>query len=122
VASTIAPRSASAGGLADALDNPAGHTGGAATSAVLFAIHKHLQAKCVKPNEAFMACKKKDQDPAACLELGAKCTGCMIDVMKELSEKCPTSLNKYAECLDYRTNKFIKCREEQAEFEKQCPL
>lgn len=26
-------------------------------------------------------------------------------------------MNKYAECLDYRTNKFIKCREEQAEFE-----
>jgi hypothetical protein len=35
-----------------------------------------------------MACKKKDQDPAACLELGAKCTGCMIDVMKELSAGC----------------------------------
>ena len=31
-------------------------------------------------------------------------------------------LNKYAACMDYRSNKFEKCRAEQAAFEKECPL
>jgi NADH dehydrogenase (ubiquinone) 1 alpha subcomplex subunit 8 len=46
----------------------------------------------------------------------------MIDLLKELKAKCPDSLNKYAECMDYRSNKFDKCRAEQAAFEKECPL
>ena len=36
---------------------------------------------------------------------------------KELKGKCPDSLNKYAECMDYRSNNFAKCRTEQAAFE-----
>ena len=43
-------------------------------------------------------------------------------LLKELKAKCPDSMNKYAECMDYRSNKFDKCRAEQAEFEKECPL
>ena len=52
----------------------------AATSAVLFSVHKHLQAKCAAHSAAYLACKKKNQDPAACLEEGSKVTGCMLDL------------------------------------------
>ena len=95
---------------------------GAATSSVLFSVHKHLQQRCAQKSAAYLACKKNDQNPSSCLEEGAKVTGCMIDLLKELKAKCPDSLNKYAECMDYRSNKFDKCRAEQAAFEKECPL
>ena len=95
---------------------------GAATSSALFSVHKHLQQRCAQKSAAYLACKKNDQNPAACLEEGAKVTGCMIDLLKELKAKCPDSMNKYAECMDYRSNKFDKCRAEQAAFEKECPL
>jgi|TARA_B110000977_G_scaffold17078_1_gene20813 NADH dehydrogenase (ubiquinone) 1 alpha subcomplex subunit 8 len=95
---------------------------GVATSSVLFAVHKHLQLRCAQRSAAYLACKKNNQDPAACLEEGAKVTGCMIDLLKELKGKCPASLNQYAECLDYRSNKFAKCRVEQGKFEEECPL
>lgn len=88
-----------------------------ATSALLFSVHKHLQAKCAGKSAAYLACKKGNQNPAACLEEGAKVTGCMLDLLKELKGKCPDSLNKYAECMDYRSNTFTKCRTEQAAFE-----
>ena len=84
-------------------------------------MHKHLQKRCADRSAAYLACKKKDQNPAACLEEGAKVTGYMIDLLKELKE-VPDSLNKYAECMDYRSNKFDKCRAEQEAFEKECPL
>ena len=48
---------------------------GAATSAVLFSVHKHLQQRCAERSAAYLACKKNDQNPAACLEEGAKVTG-----------------------------------------------
>ena len=69
---------------------------GAATSSVLFSVHKHLQQRCAQKSAAYLACKKNDQNPAACLEEGAKVTGCMIDLLKELKAKCPDSMNKYA--------------------------
>ena len=49
-------------------------------------------------------------------------SGCMLDLLKELKGKCPDTLNKYAACMDYRSNQFTKCRAEQAAFEKECPI
>ena len=34
---------------------------GAATSAVLFSVHKHLQKRCADRSAAYLACKKKEQ-------------------------------------------------------------
>ena len=99
-----------------------GSEDGAATSSVLFSVHKHLQQRCAQKSAAYLACKKNDQNPAACLEEGAKVTGCMLDLLKELKGKCPDTLNKYAACMDYRSNQFTKCRAEQAAFEKECPI
>ena len=96
--------------------------GRADTSSMLFSVHKHLQARCADRSAAYLACKKNDQNPAACLEEGAKVTGCMLDLLKELKGKCPDTLNKYAQCMDYRSNQFTKCRAEQAAFEKECPI
>mmetsp|Transcript_23306 Transcript_23306/g.57187 ORF Transcript_23306/g.57187 Transcript_23306/m.57187 type:complete len:108 (+) Transcript_23306:333-656(+) len=94
----------------------------AATSAVLFSVHKHLQARCATRSAAFLSCKKNNANPAACIQEGTAVTGCMLDLLKELKGKCPVTLNKYAECMDYRSNQFPKCRVEQAAFEKECPL
>ena len=99
-----------------------GSDDGVATSAVLFAVHKHLQQRCAQRSAAYLACKKNNQNPASCLEEGAKVTGCMIDLLKELKGKCPESLNTYAACMDYRSNKFDKCRAERAKVEEECPL
>ena len=56
--------------------------GRADTSSMLFSVHKHLQARCADRSAAYLACKKNDQNPAACLEEGAKVTGCMLDLLK----------------------------------------
>ena len=61
--------------------------GRADTSSMLFSVHKHLQARCADRSAAYLACKKNDQNPAACLEEGAKVTGCMLDLLKELKGK-----------------------------------
>ena len=94
----------------------------APTSSVLFASHKHLQTRCSSQTAAYLACKKGNQDPEMCLKEGAKVTGCMLDVLKDLRGKCPETMNKYAACMDYRSNQFEKCRKEQAAFEEECPI
>ncbi|EEH58307.1 uncharacterized protein MICPUCDRAFT_32079 [Micromonas pusilla CCMP1545] len=93
-----------------------------ATSSVLFSVHKHLQSKCASRSAAYLACKKNDKNPEACLREGNAVTACMADLLGDLKSKCPKELNAYAECMDYRSNTFDKCRREQAAFEEKCPL
>ena len=50
------------------------------TSAVLMSISKHIAIRCKKPNAAFIACKKEDRNPEACLSQGNAVTSCTIDV------------------------------------------
>jgi NADH dehydrogenase (ubiquinone) 1 alpha subcomplex subunit 8 len=94
----------------------------APTSSVLFASHKHLQKRCAQQTAQYLSCKRGNQDPEECLKEGAKVTGCMLDVLKDLRAKCPETMNEYAACLDYRSNQFEKCRKEQQKFENECPL
>jgi len=46
-------------------------------SAVLMAASKHVAVSCASVNEAFIACKKRDKDPAACLAAGDAVTSCV---------------------------------------------
>lgn len=46
-------------------------------SAVLMAASKHVAVTCAAVNEAFIACKKRDKDPAACLAAGDAVTACV---------------------------------------------
>jgi hypothetical protein len=44
---------------------------------VLMAASKHVAVSCASVNEAFIACKKRDKDPAACLAAGDAVTSCV---------------------------------------------
>ena len=98
------------------------YTSSAPASAVLFASHKHLQKRCATETAAYIECKRKNQDPEACVEKGVKVTGCMLECLKDLRKRCPETMNEYAACMDYRSNQFDKCRKEQAAFEEECPI
>ncbi|KAK9822386.1 hypothetical protein WJX81_007040 [Elliptochloris bilobata] len=97
-------------------------TGPPPTSAVLMSISKHIAVRCKKPNAAFIACKKVDRNPEACLSQGNAVTSCTIDVLKEANSKAPEEFKKYTDCMDYYSNKFKKCRKEQAAFEEAFPI
>ncbi|KAL4539788.1 hypothetical protein Ndes2437B_g01860 [Nannochloris sp. 'desiccata'] len=94
----------------------------APTSAVLMAISKHIATRCSKVNRAYINCKENDANPEKCLKEGDAVTGCVIELLKELNTKAPSQLKAYCECMDYYSNRFIKCRKEQAEFEEACPV
>ena len=49
-----------------------------ATSATLYAVHKHVAARCGDVSAAFMACKAADQNPEVCLKQGAAVTSCVV--------------------------------------------
>jgi hypothetical protein len=49
-----------------------------ATSATLYAVHKHVGSRCGSVSAAFMACKAADQNPEACLKQGAAVTSCVV--------------------------------------------
>ncbi|KAL3135768.1 hypothetical protein ABBQ32_007331 [Trebouxia sp. C0010 RCD-2024] len=91
------------------------------TSAVLLSVAKHISFTCAKPNKAYLDCKRKDKNPAACLEQGNAVTSCTIDLLKDLSEKAPEELKAYCECMDYYSHNFLKCRKEQKAFEEKVP-
>ncbi len=46
-------------------------------SAVLMAASKHVAVSCAAVNDAFIACKKRDKDPTACLAAGDAVTSCV---------------------------------------------
>ena len=49
-----------------------------ATSATLYAVHKHVASRCGDVSAAFMACKAADQNPEVCLKQGAAVTSCVV--------------------------------------------
>jgi len=54
------------------------------SSAYLLASHDYLNQKCQSASDAFMRCKAKDQDPAACYKLGNELSACgakMYDII-----------------------------------------
>lgn len=46
------------------------------SSAYLLASHDFLNQKCQSASDAFMRCKAKDQDPAACYKIGNELSAC----------------------------------------------
>lgn len=50
------------------------------TSAVLMSVSKHISHRCAKVNKAYVECKKKDKNPAACIKEGEAVTGCAVDL------------------------------------------
>jgi NADH dehydrogenase (ubiquinone) 1 alpha subcomplex subunit 8 len=49
-------------------------------TAVLMAASKHIAVTCAGPSAAFIECKKKDKDPAACLAAGDAVTACVASL------------------------------------------
>ncbi|KAJ8493862.1 hypothetical protein OPV22_015583 [Ensete ventricosum] len=88
------------------------------TSAVLMAAAKHITQRCRAENVAFIKCKKKDANPEKCLDKGRQVTSCVLNLLKELHQKCPKEMDAYAGCMNYYTNEFDLCRKEQEAFEK----
>lgn len=106
-------------------DDPSGQksTSSAPTSALLMAASKHVAVSCSKVNAAYIECKDRNHgNPSACLKEGEAVTGCVVNLLKELNSKCPEQLKTYCECMDYYSNRFAKCRREQAAFEECAPL
>ncbi|XP_010937923.1 NADH dehydrogenase [ubiquinone] 1 alpha subcomplex subunit 8-B [Elaeis guineensis] len=92
------------------------------TSAVLMAASKHIALRCRSENVAFINCKKKDPNPEKCLDKGRVVTRCVLNLLKELHQRCPKEMDAYAGCMYYHTNEFDLCRKEQQEFEKAFPI
>lgn len=82
----------------------------------------HLAVKCNAQNKAFMACKKADRDPKACLAAGDEVSACTLSVLKELHASCSNDFNAYASCMDWNSNDFTQCRKAQEAFESTCKL
>jgi hypothetical protein len=70
-------------------------------SAVLMAAAKHVAVMCAAPSAAFVACKKGDKNPAACLAAGDAVTACVAGLLKRATEAAPEELAKYVDCLEY---------------------
>ena len=49
-------------------------------SSVLFAVSKQIASACADKNRAFLACKKRDKNPEACLNEGDAVTSCVVDL------------------------------------------
>ena len=93
------------------------------TSALLMAASKHVAVRCSGVNAAYVRCKDKNNgDPRPCLKEGEDVTGCVVSVLKDLNAACPDQLKAYCECMDYYSNRFTKCRNEQKAFEECAPL
>ncbi|KAG1339049.1 NADH dehydrogenase [ubiquinone] 1 alpha subcomplex subunit 8-A [Cocos nucifera] len=92
------------------------------TSAVLMAASKHIAVRCRAENMAFINCKKKDPNPEKCLDKGRAVTRCVLNLLKDLHQRCTKEMDAYAGCMYYHTNEFDLCRKEQEEFEKACPI
>jgi NADH dehydrogenase (ubiquinone) 1 alpha subcomplex subunit 8 len=111
-------------GVAKESDPTRGAEGqGAPTSALLMAASKHIALSCARVNEAYIQCRDKNHNnPTACLKEGEAVTGCVVNLLSDLNKKCPDQLRSYCECMDYYSNRFSKCRKEQAAFEECAPL
>merc|ERR1712118_650079 len=85
-----------------------------AESSVLMAASKHIAARCKAENAAFVACKRADADPEACLKQGEKVTGCVLTLLKSLQATCGNDLDAYSKCMYTNTSEYAKCRQEEA--------
>merc|ERR1711924_452975 len=88
------------------------------SASVLHAAHGQIASACASQNQAFLACKNKDANPAACLPQGEQVTGCVLSLMRRLNDSCPDQLEAYSACLDKNNMEFGKCRKFQAAFEE----
>lgn len=82
-------------------------------SNVLYAAAKEIGAICDAENREFMACKAGDENPAACLDAGAKVQDCALGVLTSAMETCGDALSAYAACLDKQISEeymFDRCR------------
>lgn len=86
-------------------------------SSILMSASKVIAIKCGGPSKEYIACKNRDENPAACLKEGDAVTGCVINLLKDLNQRCPSELKAYYECMDYYSNNLLKCREQQKAFE-----
>ena len=89
------------------------------TSDVLIAASKLIGSECAAANKAFMQCKQKDADPAACTTPGNAVVGCVLDVHRRAtSDACAPAFEAYRVCLKDNNDKFERCRDEQAALRK----
>jgi NADH dehydrogenase (ubiquinone) 1 alpha subcomplex subunit 8 len=86
------------------------------SSAYLLASHDYLNQKCQSASDAFMRCKAKDQDPAACYKLGNELSACGAKMLKLLQSKCGEQFDNYAECLDVQGISLSKCAKQKEIF------
>lgn len=49
-------------------------------SSILMSASKVIAIECGAPSKAYIACKNRDANPAACLKEGDTLTGCVIDL------------------------------------------
>jgi NADH dehydrogenase (ubiquinone) 1 alpha subcomplex subunit 8 len=90
-----------------------------AKSSVLYAAAKEIGAACDAENREFLACKARDEDPAACLEAGGRVQDCALDVLKSAMASCGDALSSYASCLDRQVSQeymYDRCRAEERSF------
>ncbi|GJS57700.1 NADH dehydrogenase [ubiquinone] 1 alpha subcomplex subunit 8-B-like protein [Tanacetum coccineum] len=95
------------------------------TSAVLMSASKHIATRCRGENVAFLKCKKDDPNPEKCLEKGRQAYDMCVKLrlrLRDLHQQCTKEMDSYAGCMYYNTDEFERCRPEQKEFEKACPL
>eukprot|EP00899_Mesostigma_viride_P013241 jgi/Mesvir1/21918/Mv01975-RA.1 len=120
---------------------------GPPNSFVLMAAAKHVAASCAAQNAGYIACKKQNADPQECLKQGDAVTTCVLSLtlsacaritalydpppaclmpiacsLKGLHSRCNKTFNGYVKCMDYYSNQFDMCRNEQKAFEKECPI
>lgn len=93
-----------------------------ATSSVLYAAAKEIDAACKSENRQFLACKANDEEPSACLDKGEAVQACALRVLKSAMATCEETFQKYASCLDNQISEeymFERCRKEEGAF-KEC--
>uniref|UniRef100_A0A7S3BVC7 Uncharacterized protein n=1 Tax=Prasinoderma singulare TaxID=676789 RepID=A0A7S3BVC7_9VIRI len=83
---------------------------------------KQIHVSCHRQNAAFYECKQRDANPAACLEAGKQVTSCVNRVLDKIKAHAPKEFDAYCKCMDYYSNRTIRCRTEQAAFEEACPI
>lgn len=92
----------------------------ASKSNALYAVAKEIGTICGEENRNFMACKARDENPAACLDSGAAVQNCALGVLNSAMETCGEALSAYATCLDRQISEeymFDRCRPAETAFQ-----
>jgi NADH dehydrogenase (ubiquinone) 1 alpha subcomplex subunit 8 len=91
----------------------------AAKSSALYAAAREIGSTCEAQNRQFLACKARDENPEACMAVGAKVQDCALDVLKSAMATCGDTFASYASCLDKQISQeymFERCRSKENEF------